>query len=405
MISSSSSSSLSSSYSYTKIIKRPRWYKRISRKGLVVLALIILLFVSYKLLKSSHIKNKSSVNNPNYLGMGLHTTFKTHPFFYKKKMVLNHDDHSKITIVTQVSVERLERIAWMADKWRAPISAAVYIKNDNEIHNVTSLINNSYSVTQFVDIHLLFANKTRYPVNTLRNLSIKKASTKWVLLMDADFIPPLDLHDTIQTHVDRLELDSDHNQNDLVSFVVPSFASSLPRFQLPDDKESFIQSVKSQTIVPTNLNVCPKCHSPTNYTRWYNESIPYEVEYQWIYEPFLVFRTDQVEPFDERLKGYGFDKNSHTFGMAVQGFTFMVLPDSWIVHMNHPKQVWEGTDTYDEQMFDSLRIVCEILPHTKERYGFERNDQLFNEPIGNNPIIIYPYQYKNSKKNMPEHSN
>ncbi|GAM18104.1 hypothetical protein SAMD00019534_012790 [Acytostelium subglobosum LB1] len=277
----------------------------------------------------------------------------------------------EVSIVTQVSIDRLERLSWMADKWRAPISAAVYIKDDSDIDHIISLIRSSYAVTQFVDIHLLYANNTRYPINTLRNLSIKHAETEWVLLMDADFVPPIYLYQNLKVP-----------KTNLTAFVVPSFASDLERFELPDDKDTLLSMVLENEIFPTNVNVCSKCHAPSNYSRWYTETQPYTAKYKWIYEPYLVFRPKQVEPFDERLKGYGFDKNSHTFGMAVQGYEFIVLPSSWIVHINHPAKVWEGTDTYSEQMFDSLKVVCDsILPDTKIKYGYKADDQLFSEPI------------------------
>eukprot|EP01133_Synstelium_polycarpum_P008443 gene8443-9932_t len=197
--------------------------------------------------------------------------------------------------------------------------------------------------------------------------------------MDADFIPPLGMYNYLEKYATK-----DISSKNLIAYVVPSFASSLPRLSLPDTKDKLLLATESETIIPTNLKVCPRCHTPTNYKRWYTETQPYEAEYKWIYEPYLMFRRDQLEPFDERLKGYGFDKNSHTFGMAVQGFKFMVLPNAWIVHMNHPKQVWDGTDSFDEQMWDSLKVVCEILPSSKAKYGYKPNEQLYDEPLEEN---------------------
>ncbi|EFA82247.1 putative glycosyltransferase [Heterostelium album PN500] len=347
----------------------------------VIIGLLIICMSFYMII--SNLDGAKGSSRGRKLGFGLGATFRTEPYYYNRQ---------------DVSVDRLERLAWMADKWRAPISAAVYIQNDTEIEAIANLIRGSYSVTQFVDIHLLYANNTRYPINTLRNLSIKHAETDWVLLMDADFIPPISLYKNIVQHTYKVPRD------ELTAFVIPSFASSLDRFKIPDDKLDLLKEIKKKTIVPTNLNVCPKCHTPSNYTRWYKEKDTYEAKYQWVYEPYLVYRKIDAEPFDERLKGYGFDKNSQVFGMAVKGFKFVVLPECWIVHMNHPKQVWEGTDSYDEQMvcssiannqsitflltlsihqltkWDSLKIVCEILPETKKINGYNPEEILFNEP-------------------------
>ncbi|ETO17521.1 hypothetical protein RFI_19800, partial [Reticulomyxa filosa] len=63
-----------------------------------------------------------------------------------------------------------------------------------------------------LDIHLLFeiekgsdvyiqnlagAVGVMYPVNTLRNLALRYARTEFVFLLDADFVPSFDAHDTI----------------------------------------------------------------------------------------------------------------------------------------------------------------------------------------------------------------
>eukprot|EP01132_Coremiostelium_polycephalum_P009281 gene9281-11376_t len=257
---------------------------------------------------------------------------------------LRRNEEFDVSIITQVSVERLERVAMMADKWRAPISAAVYIKSKSDIDDVRKLIANSYSVSTFVDFHFLYFNNTRYPVNNLRNLALRNSRTDWNLLMDVDFLPPITLYKYLEGYTKETE------KNDLISYVIPSFSSGLSRFNLPDLKSDLINSINNKTIVPTNVEICKKCHAPTNYTRWYTAPEPYEAVYRWIYEPFLVYRKSQINDYDQRLKGYGWDKNSHTFGMAAAGFKFIVLPEGWIVHMDHPTKAWEGTDTYSEQM-------------------------------------------------------
>ncbi|KAM9980133.1 hypothetical protein ACTFIZ_006373 [Dictyostelium cf. discoideum] len=456
---------------------------------------------------------------------GLHASFTTIPFYYKANGIINQNTNKlyrnyQITIVTQTTVDRLSKVSMMAEKWKAPLSVAVFIKDSEnpkaEIERMEKHIANDYpALSYYSDIHILISNKTRYPVNNLRNLAIKHSRTDLVFIMDADFLPPLGLHDyilsqkyyfnikpsnqhhfknnllnfyhkkpfvndnnnnnnnnddnnpskipydqiidystninndqefnninynienlnnenlnninnnidnnrdsnidnNIDNNINNNNIDNninnnnnnnidnninnnnsnnnnnnnnpndDDNNNELlkVAFVIPSFSSHIPPSQHPNNKMDMIDLVKSNKIEPSNSRVCKKCHSPTNFEKWMDAVEPYEVEYKWIFEPYLVFNKTQNILFDERLKGYGFDKNSHAFSMAVEGFHFVVLPDSFIIHVNHSPSSWEGP-SLDEQQWDALRVVCEIIPDVKIKNGYNPNVVLFNEPLPN----------------------
>ncbi|KAN0029252.1 hypothetical protein ACTFIV_011135 [Dictyostelium citrinum] len=409
---------------------------------------------------------------------GLNASFTTIPFYLKANGIINQNTNKlyrnyQITIVTQTTVDRLSKVSMMAEKWKAPLSVAVFIKDSNnpkaEIEKMEKSIANDYpALSYYSDIHILISNKTRYPVNNLRNLAIEHSRTDLVFIMDADFLPPLGLHDYIlsqkyyfnikpsnqhyfknnllnfnhkkpsplgqlppqvpynqiidySTNINNNDQefnninynienindneylnninnnnnnnnknndDDNNNINDInneplkVAFVIPSFSSNIPPKQHPNNKMDMIDLVKNNKIQPSNSNVCKKCHSPTNFDKWMDAVEPYEVEYKWIFEPYLVFNRTQNIPFDERLKGYGFDKNSHAFSMAVEGFHFVVLPDSFIIHVNHSPSSWEGP-SLDEQQWDALRVVCEIIPDIKIKNGYSPNVVLFNEPLPN----------------------
>ena len=62
-----------------------------------------------------------------------------------------------ITLVTQCSPDRLERIQQLARIWRGPISSSVYVAQDNfnGIARLLSLWENSALVRKHVDFHLV----------------------------------------------------------------------------------------------------------------------------------------------------------------------------------------------------------------------------------------------------------
>ncbi|GAM29069.1 hypothetical protein SAMD00019534_122450 [Acytostelium subglobosum LB1] len=315
---------------------------------------------------------------------GLAATFKTQPFYHSATKVKKLEYF--VTIVTQSSVDRLDKIALMADRWRAPISVALLIRDANvDLPKLDKILANNTLLREFADIHLFHANKTRYPVNNLRNLAITSSRTDFVLLMDADFIIPAGTHDYLIPYIHAAQ-----SNEDKVAFVFPAFSSSYEPSLLPNDKASLLELIQKGLVSPSNLENCPKCHSPTNYERWYKESKAYQLDYRWIYEPYLLFNRSQTELFDERFKGYGFDKNSQVFAMAVMGFKFLVQPDSYIIHINHEQSKWDGEEDIVEQQWDALRVLCDLIPSVKQRYGYEITTRVFDEPL---PFECYSDQH------------
>jgi hypothetical protein len=46
-------------------------------------------------------------------------------------------------------------------------------------------------------------------------------------------------------------------------------------------------------LLLTDAARCYKCHGPIDYNKWYTASKSYIIRYQWIFEPFLLFKRDQ----------------------------------------------------------------------------------------------------------------
>lgn len=297
--------------------------------------------------------------------------------FYKKSTYDRKD--SDVTLITQVSPDRISRLVDMATSWSGPISAAVYVKDeDEELPIIDELVDSSEPVRKFVDFHILYANKTRYPVNNLRNMALVNSRTSWILILDADFVTSQNMHDYLSEIGQKDRLSNDKKQ----VFVVPAFSSDLRPHKLPKTKSDLLRAVSSRTVIPVNEKICPKCHGPTDYRRWYDATEPYKALYRWIYEPYLMMNKDQLsELFDERLKGYGFDKNSHVFTLATSGYDFVVLPEPFVIHLNHETADWDGGNLL-EQQFESLKIVCDILPSSKDKNGLNPEISYFGEPLG-----------------------
>ena len=52
----------------------------------------------------------------------------------------------------------------------------------------------------------------------------------------------------------------------------------------------------------------PPGHGSTNYKKWFTFSEPYPITYKIGYEPYVLVNRRMVPWYDERFRGYGWDK-------------------------------------------------------------------------------------------------
>lgn len=88
-------------------------------------------------------------------------------------------------------------------------------------------------------------------------------------------------------------------------------------------------------------------HGPTNYSKWFGSADEwYEIIPELGYEPFILMSRLHVPWFDERFRGYGWDKIVHIYHLAKSGFHFMAFPSGWVVHRPHaPSAAYSKTFT------------------------------------------------------------
>lgn len=81
-------------------------------------------------------------------------SFSVEPYFFQSEY--EPDLESDVTYVTQLSVDRLDRLLLVAEKFRGPISASVYIKRPEEKDQVISSLKIHALLRRYVDFHLLY---------------------------------------------------------------------------------------------------------------------------------------------------------------------------------------------------------------------------------------------------------
>jgi len=235
--------------------------------------------------------------------------------------------NASATIVTQLSISRLDRLVSLAAVWDGPISAAVLLSRDPEDAQTLKSFVAKLRQDSALAIHVLFDDGGPYPVNVLRNLALENALTDWVLFLDIDFLPSPRLSSSLRTLIEQNELRPRY------LYVVPAF--EVDSDTVPDTKEELVRLVKMDKARPIHVRIAPEAHHATDYENWYGVSTLFETHYENHYEPYFVAHR-HILPFDARFKGYGWDKVSHMYELAKAKYRIFVLPADYTVHISHP---------------------------------------------------------------------
>ena len=120
---------------------------------------------------------------------------------------------NELTIVTQLSVDRLEYLLKTSEIYKGPISASIFIQNFEEYKKLQKFWIENETFRKQTTIHLIFNLNFKeednprsfekyvpysYPVNYLRNIARKYSKTNYILYIDCDFILPSNLYENIK---------------------------------------------------------------------------------------------------------------------------------------------------------------------------------------------------------------
>jgi hypothetical protein len=282
-------------------------------------------------------------------------------------------DVDDITLCTQLDRNRLEMLRGQCQAWNGPLSAAVYQplvrnrvrSNEESLHSVKKELQRLFEETErnpngcALDIVLLSEMRYEdevwaYPYNSNRNQAIARARTRLILLLDVDFLPSKGLREAALTPGTwEAMLTATHDEKKV--FVLPAF-ETRQNMKLEDGAELAAQAsaaskdeLRDMFEAADIVQFAPffaRGHGATNYTQWFESSQPYTVIPEVGYEPFILLSRIDVPWFDERFRGYGWDKITHIYQLNHTGFQFAVHPSAWVAHRPHaPSAAYSKTFT------------------------------------------------------------
>jgi len=289
---------------------------------------------------------------PDYFKKNNFTNSTAVPDYFRKNIFITNEnataDSKGTSICTQLSISHttMARILDIAENWKGKVSVAVFYKawiDTERLELFTKFYNDNVDVFQdrfafHLVMDTMIDRKRDYPINMMRNVAIEYSVTKYILVLDVDFIPSQTTFADINTHVDSLMKKDKVSMNVL---VIPAFEKQLPieeSWILPDSKRELIEIKAEYHVKPFHVSGFPEGHGPTDFLRWYTCNASYSIPYQFKFEPYLVVqKSSMFPPFWEHFFGFGKNKLAWVEELALIGYEFHVLPQSFLIHINHAK--------------------------------------------------------------------
>ncbi|XP_021540454.1 LARGE xylosyl- and glucuronyltransferase 2 isoform X3 [Neomonachus schauinslandi] len=271
-----------------------------------------------------------------------------------------------VTLVAQLSMDRLQMLEALCRHWPGPMSLALYL-TDAEAQQFLRFVEASavLSARQNVAYHVVYREGPLYPVNQLRNVALAQALTPYVFLSDIDFLPAYSLYDDLRASIEQLKLGSERR----AALVVPAFETLHYRFSFPSSKAEVLALLDSGLLYTFRYHEWPQGHAPTDYARWREAQTPYRVQWAADYEPYVVVPRD-CPRYDPRFVGFGWNKVAHIVELDAQEYELLVLPEAFTIHLPHGPSLdisrFRSSPTYR----DCLQAVKdEFHQDLSRRYG------------------------------------
>ncbi|XP_066490805.1 xylosyl- and glucuronyltransferase LARGE2 isoform X2 [Tiliqua scincoides] len=254
---------------------------------------------------------------------------RVHLFFLQYEF-FTLGDAADVTLVAQLSMDRLQMLEAICKHWTGPISLALYM-SDAEAQQFLRYAQASevLSSRRNVGYHIVYKEGQFYPVNFLRNVALKNVQTPYVFLTDIDFLPMYGLYDYLRTSILQLEL-----PRRKAALIVPAFETLHYRLTFPKSKAELLSMLDMGSLYTFRYHVWPQGHAPTDYAKWRTATVPYQVNWQPHFEPYVVVRRD-CPLYDQRFVGFGWNKVSHIMELDAQEYELLVLPNAFMIHMPH----------------------------------------------------------------------
>ena len=196
--------------------------------------------------------------------------FRTHIYYIEYDY--ESRDPNDVTLVAQLSMDRLQMIEEIAKHWAGPISLALYM-SDSEANSFLGYILDSelLKTRKNIGYHIVYKEGEFYPINNLRNIALANVNTPFVFLTDIDFLPAYLLYENLKYSL------SLQPQMERKALVVPAFETQRYKIDFPKSKTELNEMLNVGILYTFRFHVWPNGHKPTDYQKFFQATKPYNV--------------------------------------------------------------------------------------------------------------------------------
>ncbi|KAI5117209.1 hypothetical protein M0805_003497 [Coniferiporia weirii] len=288
------------------------------------------------------------------------------PYYYR---AAGRPDADDVTITTLVTRDRFTVLRELVERYQGPVSVTVHVSRAELAHKPSpsvgpdtdtqvgfldalhALYASSPHMARLVDVHLVLTPaRADRQFNAWRNAARLFARTRFVLMLDVDFVPCTDLRARVRALLAARGPLATRLRAGSAALVVPAFEytnssdkdAADPK-AFPRTKRELVALYNASRVAMFHAGWAPG-HNSTDYPRALFGAGPGEVyrvpraRYQPAYEPYVIFARDAPTPApwcDERFVGYGGNKAACLYEMYLAGISFYVLADDFLVHRAH----------------------------------------------------------------------
>jgi hypothetical protein len=246
----------------------------------------------------------------------------------------------QLTIAVPLTADRILRLESMSKFYGGgPLAAAVLIRSEEEAAMFVHIWKRRPWLFNHVDVTMVSNSQNSMqggaiPLNALRNLAVRLATTEFILMLDVDMNPATSSFACFRDPEGKL-LSGLFTETERRSYAVPVFITDI-HVRPALTKSELLNQLHHRV----GAAYCINSQRAVKMDKWLRATSPYETRFLTDFEPFGICRRSQHPRYDERFVGYGFNKVAWAWGAEASGVRLHVLSESFVTHLNHMDNEW-----------------------------------------------------------------
>lgn len=241
---------------------------------------------------------------------------------------------SELSVAVPLTADRVLRLETLSKQLGGgAVVAAVAVQSEWEIAAFQKVWRAKRWLREHVDVAFIHrTDQSPLAINALRNIAITLANTTFVVMLDVDMVPA-SLPFSCLKDGSMLHKFLPRGQRKMLA--MNTFFTNVHQ-RAARDKTELLHMLTHDA----GSAYCAGAQKAGRLKTWLWEDASRQVKFQKDYEPYVVARRDEYPEYDERFRGYGFNKIAWTVSTEYAGWKLFTMPQAFVTHLNHPENSW-----------------------------------------------------------------